>query len=158
MIGRRCQHSLQNLRSAPVDIAIPLLAKFIAMVAHKLPSDLSKGFDAAYLLSLIVDTPDWQTALSAGSLLEAMLEAAIAVHFDRALSNTDREEIFSGYGPLATFSGKIAIAHAMVLISKESRHDLQQIKAIRNDAAHRTNGFQFGVANRNTLQQIDIRA
>lgn len=46
------------------------------------------------------------------------------------------KEIFSGNGPLATFSAKITMAYLLGLISKWERDRIDTIRKIRNDFAH----------------------
>jgi len=48
------------------------------------------------------------------------------------VSNT----MFSGYGPLASFSSKIDMAYSFGLITKSEAEDLHIIRKIRNECAH----------------------
>lgn len=51
-------------------------------------------------------------------------------------SNKQKKSLFDATGPLGTFSGKTRIAYCFGLISDEAHHDLNVIRAIRNDFAH----------------------
>jgi len=52
------------------------------------------------------------------------------------LSNTLKDKLFEGVGPLRTFSAKIDIAYSMGLISAGVRRDLHAMREIRNEFAH----------------------
>lgn len=52
------------------------------------------------------------------------------------LSNTLREKLFTGYGPLSSFSVRIDIALAFGIIDSEMKSDLDAIRQIRNAFAH----------------------
>jgi hypothetical protein len=104
-----------------------------------------KGLDTDTLLTMAFDSADWPTVIMIGSFLEILLERAITSRFDpdEPGNKINKEQLFDGHGPLATFSSKINIAYAFGLISKSSRDDLNIIKAIRNNAAHRIDHFSF---------------
>lgn len=52
--------------------------------------------------------------------------------------------MFSGYGPLSTFSAKIEIAYAFDLFEADMFRDLKAIKDIRNAFAHSKDVVHFG--------------
>jgi DNA-binding MltR family transcriptional regulator len=62
----------------------------------------------------------------------------------RELSGADAERIFTGMGPLASFSGKIEIAYLFSFIDKAARDDLHLIRRIRNNFAHTSRFINFG--------------
>jgi DNA-binding MltR family transcriptional regulator len=74
-------------------------------------------------------------ALVTAANLEDWVEHLLLTHM-RPLSNTRAEDLFSGYGPLNSFSAKIAIAYAFDLIDEDTRANLLVIKEIRNKFAH----------------------
>src|ERR1700747_15771 len=115
------------------------------MASHKDPSDHLKGLNFNVFSSIIFDSPDWPTCLMAITFLEQILENCLNVKFDSKLTKTERAELFSGYGALSTFSSKILIGYALNLFSKEAKNDLNKLKFIRNEAAHRTNEFSFSL-------------
>jgi DNA-binding MltR family transcriptional regulator len=129
------------------------------MSRHQDPSDSLKGFSVDALSSVIFDSPDWPTCLMAITFLENILENALNIKFDGKLTKTEREQMFSGYGPLSTFSSKISIGYAVSLFTKEAKSDLNKMKSIRNEAAHRINEFSFSLAEVSqicsTLQLVD---
>lgn len=81
-------------------------------------------------------------AITGGVYLESELERAIIEQWP-PLSATQREKLFTGYGPLASFSAKILLGHSMGLLAKLAKSDCDQIKWIRNRAAHLGTPFSF---------------
>jgi len=53
------------------------------------------------------------------------------------------KEIFSGNGPLSTFSSKINMCWKLGLISDRERNTLHTIRGIRNDFAHKLTGISL---------------
>jgi DNA-binding MltR family transcriptional regulator len=82
-------------------------------------------------------------AIVAGSVLEDMLAEALRVKMRDGLSARLKERLFSGYGPLSSFSGKIDIAFAFSYFDNQIYGDLRAIKDIRNRFAHATNFLNF---------------
>lgn len=70
-------------------------------------------------------------------LLEGLVKATMA---DSAIN---AKELFSGTGPLATLSSRIAIAHALGLVSRDEFADLQIIRKVRNSLTHTVSGGSF---------------
>jgi hypothetical protein len=85
---------------------------------------------------------DRGSALLAASMIEDVLKGAIAFHL-RPLSESEESDLFQGTSPLSTFSAKIKIAYAMGIIGKNSRHDLETIKEVRNAFAHGIHVLKF---------------
>lgn len=54
-------------------------------------------------------------------------------------------DLFEGTAPLATFSSRIKMAYYLGLISQPCRRDLDIIRAIRNDFAHKLDVDSFAV-------------
>lgn len=50
--------------------------------------------------------------------------------------NSKTDELFNGYGPLSSFSGKINCAFAFKIIDESVHRDLDYIRKIRNHFAH----------------------
>jgi len=69
------------------------------------------------------------------SRLEDWVKAAIKAK-TRDLSSKLEERLFSGYGPLNSFSGKIDVAYAFSIIEMDIYNDLRALKDIRNTFAH----------------------
>lgn len=64
-------------------------------------------------------------------VLEMLLEGKMV-----NLKNDVRDKLFTGYGPLASFSAKIDMAFALGLIDAEQRKTLNHVRHIRNVFAH----------------------
>lgn len=77
------------------------------------------------------------------SFLDKWLEYAIHAKFEVKPNSSQYEELFRGYGPLSTFSAKIAIGNALGLLPPDALHDIKIIKSIRNSAAHRIDHVSF---------------
>lgn len=85
---------------------------------------------------------DRGAAITGGIYLEQRLREAIEQRWP-PVSNTTRDRLFSGYGPLATFSAKINIAGAMGVLNTHAKSDSDKIRLIRNLAAHIGTPFSF---------------
>lgn len=73
--------------------------------------------------------------LTAASLIEAMLERALAVEL--LPNDGGADELFDGaQAPLGSFSARIEVAYRMGLIDKDVRSALHSLRRIRNDFAH----------------------
>jgi hypothetical protein len=84
-----------------------------------------------------------RTGAIVGSVwLEISLERLL-VRQMRTLSNSKREELFGGNGPLATFSNKIKVAHAFQLLNDDTEKNLSYIREIRNCFAHSIRPVRF---------------
>ncbi len=112
-------------------------------MAQKSASETLKGFSGDDLALLAFDSPDWPTALMIGSFLELLLEQMMVVRLHTGLTKRERLELFTGFGPLASFSSKIAVGYALSVFTDDARNDLRIIKFIRNAAAHRIKEFSF---------------
>lgn len=62
---------------------------------------------------------------------------------DEASRNTVIDPLFSGLGPLATFSAQIKLAYAMKLIAKEGYEALELLRKMRNEFAHSPSSMQI---------------
>ena len=91
--------------------------------------DLARRTEAGEALVTAANVEDW---------LEHMLLMNM-----RELSKTKQEDLFRGYGPLAWFSAKIAVAYALNLIDDDTRADLMVLKEIRNEFAHSKTSVHF---------------
>lgn len=73
--------------------------------------------------------------LISGSLLDEHLADCIKA---RMVDHSAVSKLTSGFNaPLGTFSARIAAALALGLISEDEHHDLEIIRGVRNDFAHR---------------------
>jgi hypothetical protein len=85
---------------------------------------------------------DRTAGIIAATTIDVGLERLIKTRF-RSLKAADAATIFSGTGPLSTFSGKIQIAYALGVIGPHTRHDFHTIKDIRNVFAHSAKTYSF---------------
>ncbi|MBM3732315.1 MAG: hypothetical protein FJW24_02425 [Acidimicrobiia bacterium] len=85
---------------------------------------------------------DRGAAVCGGAFLEEKLQEAIEEQWP-PISNTVRDRLFTGFGPLASFSAKIAIAHAIGMVDTITKSDCDKIRLIRNAAAHIGTPFSF---------------
>jgi hypothetical protein len=81
-------------------------------------------------------------AIWAAATLDDTLGSLLAIYMSN-LSNRLREKLFTGYGPLSSFSAKIDIAYSLNLITANLRRDLHIFREIRNEFAHSTVMLHF---------------
>lgn len=73
----------------------------------------------------------------------AMLDARLKSLYERRLSN-HWQKLLESMGPLSSFSARIKVAHALDWVDDDAFHDLEIIRAIRNEFAHSfDHGFSF---------------
>lgn len=97
-----------------------------------------------YRYNNFVDVYEKETDRAAAVLAGSYLETFLGGHIKSFLvDDPSVEELFVGYGPLASFSARINIAYALGLISKGIRKDLHYIRKIRNHFAHYSQEISF---------------
>ena len=72
-------------------------------------------------------------------LLGELIAAYMAVEYDRV----DKLLYKDGHGPLGTFAARINTTHCLGLLSEDEYSDLNIIRRIRNDFAHKLVGLTF---------------
>lgn len=72
-----------------------------------------------------------------------LLEAAVESVLLPMLDETVHQDLLAGSGGL-TFSQRISLCYGLGSISADERRDLDVIRRVRNDAAHRFQGVSFG--------------
>jgi hypothetical protein len=88
-------------------------------------------------------TTDRVAAISCGAWLDDMLSAAIGTRFIR-MGKDWKERIFDAQtAPLNTFHGKIVIGYALGIFGPKTRADMDAIRWIRNQFAHRPDPITF---------------
>jgi hypothetical protein len=87
------------------------------------------------------DGPRGATLLAA-SIIDDILRGALRYRFI-PLSNDEQEELFEGTSPLATFSARIRVLYALGVIGKQTRHDLNKLRELRNAMAHAKRSINF---------------
>jgi DNA-binding MltR family transcriptional regulator len=85
---------------------------------------------------------DRAAAILVASDLDNALERTILTRMI-SLNRTQYEELFVNNAPLASFSAKIRMAHALGIIGKQVRIDLDCIRPIRNAFAHARKAIHF---------------
>jgi len=85
---------------------------------------------------------DTSYVMVAATTLERLLEQTLLGNM-RKISNTLFDDLFRGYGPLASFGAKIDIAYAFRIIDDDLVGDFRTIKAIRNAFAHSDEVLHF---------------
>jgi DNA-binding MltR family transcriptional regulator len=118
-------------------------------MAYKNAGDVLKQVaNDASIKKLLFESDDWPTVIMVGSFLDLFLEQMIIGKLPNPpSSNTQRSELFGPSGPLSSFYSRIVLGYSMGFFSEEIKHDLTQIKWIRNEAAHRINEFSFSSEN-----------
>lgn len=81
------------------------------------------------------DETDRGYAILAGTLLDGLLEMLLRKKMLSSVPN----DIFSGYGPLSSFSAKIDLCFYLGFISTGEYAELHRIRRIRNEFAHSLN-------------------
>jgi hypothetical protein len=94
------------------------------------------------LRAIQTDSPR-AAAMIAGSMIDDILKGAIKFRMPTKLTADEEDEMFSGTGPLSTFSSRIAMAYALNVIGRKTRHDLLLLKEIRNAFAHTLRHLTF---------------
>lgn len=79
---------------------------------------------------------DRSCVIVAAVYIEELLGYIFKLFLSSPSSEKEDKELFSGYGPLATFSSKIVLLHRLGLISDYEYKTLQIIRKIRNLFAH----------------------
>ena len=85
---------------------------------------------------------DRAAAILASAYIEDRLRDAIMRKFT-TINKELRDKVFTGYGPLSTFSAKIDIACALGLYDQKTRKKLHHVKTIRNKFAHAPTPIEF---------------
>lgn len=88
-------------------------------------------------------------AIVGAAIIEEQILRALLTKM-RPLSREMDKGLFDGYGPLSSFSGKIDMAYALQIITKETYNDLTTIRRLRNKFAHSMSLLNFN--------SVEIRA
>lgn len=83
---------------------------------------------------------DRGAAVLAGSYVENCLASYLR---SKMIADDDVQNLFSGFGPLADFYGRIECAYAFGFISARGRSDLNYIRKVRNHFAHHPKEASF---------------
>jgi DNA-binding MltR family transcriptional regulator len=110
-------------------------------VTDPLP-DLPEPDEISDVIKDLIQHTQTATAVSLASRMENWIEFLLKEEMPN-LSSRLTERLFTGYGPLSSFSGKIDISFALGLIPQETYADLRAIKDIRNCFAHSKEVLHF---------------
>jgi DNA-binding MltR family transcriptional regulator len=88
----------------------------------------------AQLLSLNRQTHTGMVIV-ASAKIENVLEKLLVVYM-RSLTRKEHARLFSGYGPLSSFSAKTDVAHALNMIPESMFEALSILRRLRNEMAH----------------------
>ncbi len=97
--------------------------------------------DYQKIVELYHNESDRAAAILAGSFVENYLVEYLKTCF--LIADPEIDELFQGFGPMATFSQRIAIAYAVGAFHKSMRDNLRAIKEIRNHFAHHPGDAKF---------------
>jgi hypothetical protein len=90
------------------------------------------------LTDLVIHTEQQSHAavvITATTMLDFDLERCIIASLSRC-SKSLRKRMFTGYGPLATFSAKIDLAYMLGVFGADTYQEIQKIRKMRNIFAH----------------------
>jgi hypothetical protein len=96
--------------------------------------------DYQQLVEIYHAESDRAAAVLAGSFIEHYLAAFIKRFL---VKDSDIDQLFHGFGPMASFSQRIYVAYAFRIIDRQARDDLIAIKDIRNHFAHNPKAATF---------------
>ncbi len=97
--------------------------KFSISELPEIMSRIAKEFETAQVLVF-------------ASYLESKIDQLISYQLRRDIKRSEYSNIFTGLGPLSTFSGKIALAYQLRWLEKSTKLKLDIFRKIRNDFAH----------------------
>ena len=96
--------------------------------------------DYQQLVEIYHAESDRAAAVLAASFIEHYLAAIIKCFL---VKDKDIDQLFHGFGPMASFSQRIHVAYAFRTIDRQTRDDLIAIKDIRNHFAHNPKAATF---------------
>jgi hypothetical protein len=103
------------------------------------------------------DMDDRTCAIVMCAMLDHSLETLLLLHM-KSLSKDERDRLFFGLGPLASFSAKIKIGAAFGIIGPKTVKDMETLNEIRNVFGHAAQGITFrNRAIRDRLNQMHVQ-
>lgn len=89
------------------------------------------------LFNTLLNESDRGLVLAGAAFLDDALRELLAATIRGDLSKQDRNQLFTHFGPLSTFSGRTLVAYALNLIDERTRQSLDHLRTkIRNHFAH----------------------
>ncbi len=108
------------------------------------------------LLEELWKASDRAFALVWSSVVEDNLRRCLLKNM-RDLPSDMEDQLFEGYGPLASFSARTKVSYALSLIGPKTRINLDRIRAVRNAFAHTGASLSFGTPQlANVCRLLDI--
>lgn len=95
------------------------------------------------IVNLYHGESDRAAAVLASSFMDKCLEDCLKAFL---VDDPSVEDLFTGYGPLSSFSAKIGMAFALGLINQDMKADLNYIRKVRNHFAHHPAETSFDVS------------
>jgi len=111
------------------------------MITPEMLIDIIRGFGKRADASHVIVTV---------AALEDLLEQALLSRMHN-IPKEVYERLFTGYGPLSSFSAKIDLAFALEMFDEEISRDFHALRELRNEFAHTKTMLHFGS---NDLQPI----
>ena len=108
-----------------------------------MPESLPEREDLDRIFAQLEDENDRAAIIVSGVLLETGLETMLSLHLRDPASKTEATYLFGDNGIATSFSQKIWLAYFMKLIGPSTKRDLDLIRLIRNEAAHRLAPVSF---------------
>src|SRR3954469_12601040 len=102
-----------------------------------------QGADLAPLEAELYGSSDRALGVLRASFLEAALERYIRAHVRPNLDSDSAKRLFDFSGIVGSFGAKILLAYALNWIGKDTHHDLELIRTMRNEFAHCRKAIRF---------------
>jgi hypothetical protein len=136
---------MRSIRYDRVDWSSLTVAKYMSGSMSESPADFvaKQHKEAQAFRNALSSESDRGCALFAAAYLDSSLSDLLFVSL--VPNNKIEVDLFKGTAPLATFSSRIKMAYYLGLISQPCRRDLDIIRGIRNDFAHKLEIGSFEV-------------
>jgi len=123
----------QKALNAAVDAYYKAKLEHVMREIDGLPYD---GSELPEVIRRLKCEGDTARAIVLTSLIEDKIETLISINLYHVSSKSTKERIFSGNGPLSTFSNRILICYHLGWITDSSYSRITSIRKIRNEFAH----------------------
>jgi hypothetical protein len=111
-------------------------------------AELTSSMRGGYAF-LAPDLDDMAVVILATSLIDEYLKFSLLLAFNSvSVSRALVQSVFTGNGPLSTFSARINVCAALGLLNVQMRHDLNILRKVRNDFAHSMKPLRLSAMNR----------